>query len=112
MANLSLNPQILSHLEFIEGHSPDEKLLSLLETYLTAQLRACEQEISEYEIKYRSTFTEFSQAWEAELISDPYGHEVERDYMEWEGLIAEKERWLKRLQELPTADNLADTKKI
>jgi hypothetical protein len=101
MANLSLNSEIIAQLASVEGKSPDEKLLTLLKTYLVAQLRACEQEISEYEIKYRSTYDEFAKAWEQDKIPGRYSHEVERDYMEWEGLITEKEQWLKRLQVLP-----------
>lgn len=106
MTTLTLNPQIVSHLEFIEGSTPDDKLLSLLETYLAAQLRVCEQEIGEYEVKYRSTFAEFAEAWNQGQIPDRHSHEIERDYMEWEGLVAEKKRWLKLFQGLPARKTL------
>jgi hypothetical protein len=76
-------------------------MLSLLETYLAVQIRACEREIGEYEVKYRSTFPEFAEAWQQGRIPNRCDHAVERDYMEWEGLIAEKQRWLERLRELP-----------
>jgi hypothetical protein len=101
MTTLSLNPQIASHLDSIEGQTPDDKLLALLETYLASQIRACEQEISEYEVKYRSTFDEFAKARQQGQIANRYGHEVERDYMEWEGLVAEKRHWLECLDDLP-----------
>jgi hypothetical protein len=106
MATLSLNPKILSYLKPVEGQTPDDKLLLLLETYLTAQIRACEQEIGEYEVKYRSTFPEFAEAWQHGWIPNRYDHTVERDYMEWEGLVAEKQRWLERLRELPRRETL------
>lgn len=101
MVTVSLHPQIVAYLEAVEGQTPDDKLVSLLETYLAARLRACELEIGEYEIKYRSTFDEFAQAWEQGRVAYKHSHAIERDYMEWEGLIAEKQRWLKLLQKLP-----------
>lgn len=101
MTTLALSPQIASHVKSIEGRTNDDKLLRLLETYLTSQIRACEQEISHYEVKYRSTFPEFAQAWQRDEISNKRSHEVERDYMEWEGLVAEKQGWLERLRRLP-----------
>ena len=101
MTTLALSPQIASYLKSIEGRTNDDKLLRLLETYLASQIRACEQEISEYEVKYRSTFVEFARSWEQDEIPDKHIHPIERDYMEWEGLVAEKQNWLERLRNLP-----------
>ncbi len=101
MTTVALSPQIASHLKTIEGHTNDDKLLRLLETYLASQIRACEQEISDYEVKYRSTFAEFAQDWERDEILNKHDHAVERDYMEWEGLVAEKHNWLEQLRSLP-----------
>ncbi|MEA3349220.1 MAG: hypothetical protein U9Q82_01210 [Chloroflexota bacterium] len=101
MMTLSLTPQITTYLEPVAGKTPNEKVLSLLESYLAAQIRACEREINEYEIKYRSPFSEFAEAWEQGHIQNRYSHEIERDYMEWEGLVAEKGRWLEHLRNLP-----------
>ena len=101
MTTLALSPQIASYVRSIEGQTMDDKLLALLETYLASQIRACEHEISEYEMKYRSTFAEFAEAWEHDQIPDKYDHAIERDYMAWEGLIAEKQGWLERLRNLP-----------
>ena len=101
MTAVALSPQIALHLKSIEGRTNDDKLLRLLETYLAAQIRACEQEISAYEVKYRATFAEFAQAWERGEIRDRHSHAIERDYMEWEGLVVEKQKWLERLRSLP-----------
>lgn len=101
MTTLALSPQLASYLKSIEGRTNDDKLLRLLETYLASQIRACEQEISDYEVKYRSTFAEFTRSWEKNEIPDKHSHTVERDYMEWEGLVAEKQNWLERLRDLP-----------
>jgi hypothetical protein len=107
-ATLSLSPQIASSLQSVAGETADDKLLSLLETYLTARLHECEGEITQYEIKYRTTFEKFAGAWARGEVAHVHSHEVERDYMEWEGLIAEKERWLEQLRELPERDSLQD----
>jgi hypothetical protein len=71
---------------------------------LIPQIRACEQEISEYEVKYRSTFAEFARSWEQEEIPDKHTHAVERDYMEWEGLVAEKYNWIELLRNMPRCE--------
>lgn len=106
MTTLALSPQIASYLKSIEGRTNDDKVLSLLETYLASQIRACEQEISNYEVKYRATFAEFARYWDQDEIPDKHNHVVERDYMEWEGLVAEKQSWLERLQNLPRRQTL------
>ena len=72
---------------------------------LSTQIRACEQEISEYEVRYRSTFAEFARSWEQDEIPDKHNHAVERDYMEWEELVAEKDNWLERLWNLPRRES-------
>ncbi|MBX7234334.1 MAG: hypothetical protein K1X65_08115 [Caldilineales bacterium] len=101
MNTYTLSPALLPHIEAVVGPTLDDKLMALLETYLTTQLRACEQEIGEYEVKYRTTFAEFAQAWEDDQTPAKYDHTVERDFMEWEGLLAEKQRWLQSLRKLP-----------
>ncbi|MEK7312564.1 MAG: hypothetical protein AAB382_11365 [Chloroflexota bacterium] len=101
MVALSVSPQVAEYLGFVRGETPDEKVLALLESYLTSQLKECEREIGEYEVKYRSTFAEFAEAWLKDAILDKHSHSIERDYMEWEGLEAEKRRWLELLKRLP-----------
>ena len=98
---IAFSPQVLTHLDHVEGETADGKLLTLLTTYLQSQIRACEQEIETYELRYRMTFTEFADAWEQEAIADRWSHAVERDYMEREGLEEERRRWLARLHALP-----------
>ena len=98
---IAFSPQVLTHLDHVEGETADSKLLTLLTTYLQSQIRACEQEIETYELKYRMTFAEFAEAWERGDVADRWSHAVERDYMEWEGLEEERRRWLARLRALP-----------
>ena len=97
----AVSPELAEYLEHIRGQTSEEKVLALLENYLTSQLRDCEQEIGQYEVKYRSAFPEFAEAWARGVISGKHTHTVERDYMEWEGLEAEKRRWLELLRGLP-----------
>lgn len=106
MDTYTLHPAILPHIEDVIGPTIEDKLMTLIETYLTAQLRACEQEISEYEVKYRTTFADFAQAWEHDQTAWKYDHTVERDYMEWEGLLAEKQHWLQSLRRLPKPESI------
>jgi hypothetical protein len=93
---IAFSPQVLSYLDHVEGETADGKLLTLLTTYLQSQIRACEQEIETYELKYRMTFAEFAEAWEQGAIAGRWAHAVERDYMEWEGLEEKRRQWLAR----------------
>ncbi len=106
MNTYTLSPALLPHIEAVKGPTIEDKLMALIETYLTAQLRACEQEIGEYEVKYRTTFAEFAEAWEHDMTAWKYDHAVERDYMEWEGLLAEKQHWLQSLRRLPKPESV------
>jgi hypothetical protein len=98
---LTVSPHIAKHLELVQGQTLDEKVLALLEAYLTTQIKECEQDIGSYEVKCRTTFAEFVEAWTKGAIPGKYSHAVERDYMEWEGLEAEKKRWLELFKHLP-----------
>jgi hypothetical protein len=101
---IAFSPQVLTYLDHVEGETADGKLLTLLTTYLQSQIRACDQEIETYELKYRMTFAEFVEAWEQGAIADRWSHAVERDYMEWEGLEEERRGWLARLRALPRSE--------
>jgi hypothetical protein len=97
----TISPQVAEYLGHVEGGTFEEKLLALLESYVSSQLRDCEREIGNYEVKYRSTFAEFANAWAGNAVPEKHSHQVERDYMEWEGLEAEKKRWLNLLKLMP-----------
>jgi hypothetical protein len=53
-----------------------------------------------YELKYGMTFSEFAVAWEKNDIPDRWSHSVERDYMEWEGLEAERKKQIQEVLEI------------
>ncbi len=81
--------------EIIEG-----KIYNLLKTNALLKLKECEEKIFEFESKYFMDIDSFKKAWEKDDIKDKYSHEVERDYMEWEGFEYERKKWLKILQEV------------
>jgi len=97
---LALPEEMRIYWDTVEGEAPQEKLLILLHSYIINQIRECEQEIAQYELKYGMTFAEFAAAWERDDLPNKWSHIVERDYMEWEGLVAEKQRWLTMLRSL------------
>lgn len=101
MVRLAVSPQVAEYLDQVAGGTSDEKVVALLEGYLSGQLKECEREIGGYEVKYRSTFGEFAAAWAEGRVPGKHSHLVERDYMEWEGLEAEKKRLLDLLKGLP-----------
>ncbi len=104
MSYLDIAPETLAYLDHVEGETFTDKILSLIAVHFATQLYACEREIKSYELKYGMTFGEFAVAWEQDNIPDRWSHPVERDYMEWEGLEAERKKWLSLIRELPVVD--------
>jgi len=100
MPILDLSKEILEFFDYIEGDTPGKKIIKLIRSDLARRLRECEEEIYKFEIKYGSTFREFADAWEKGEIENKYSHRLERDYMVWEGLDAEKKKWLELLKKL------------
>jgi len=101
MPNLDVAVETLSYLDYVEGETMTDKILSLIAIHFATQLQVCEREISQYELKYGMTFVEFAALWEKDEIPERWSHPVERDYMEWEGLEAERKNWLSLFSNLP-----------
>ncbi|MEK6656745.1 MAG: hypothetical protein AABY79_03675 [Nitrospirota bacterium] len=94
MKTISLSEELLDKLEIVEGKKLDEKINNLLETNTLMRLKECEDKIFEFESKYGMDFEGFKKAWKAKSIKEKHSHEVERDFMEWEGFEAERKKWL------------------
>jgi len=94
MQTLAISRDVLDLIEYVKGETIKDKLIGLVSADLAGRLRECEREIGDFELKYRMTFAEFAAAWESDEIPNKWSHQVERDYMVWEGLEAEKRRWL------------------
>ena len=86
--------------EYLEGETADQKLVHLITNDLERRLQTCSQRIVKFEAKYGMRFEAFTQAWQAEEITNRYSHAVERDYMEWESLMDEYELLLSNLKKL------------
>ena len=102
MPSLDITAEMLSYLDYVKGETVTDKMLSLIAAHFATQLQACEREIRQYELKYGVTFAEFAELWEEGRIPERWSHPVERDYMEWEGLEAERRNWLSLLNDLPS----------
>lgn len=100
MKTLKLPDGILEKLEGVEGKDFEEKIVNLLKQYIHFQLRESDEIILKYETKYGMDFEQFKVAWENNQIENKHSHEVERDFMEWEGFVLERQRWLSMLREL------------
>ncbi|MCD6167620.1 hypothetical protein J7K19_13120 [bacterium] len=92
--------EITSLVQYGEGETVTEKIKGLVIDSLCKKLRECEEEIYQYEIKYGMDFDEFKRAWEEDKIPRRYSHQIERDFMVWEGLEAERRKWLSKIKEL------------
>ncbi len=56
-----------------------------------------------YEDKYRMDFRAFQQLWEAGQVPNQHTYEVEKDYLEWEGLVTRQGKLEETSQWLPQA---------
>lgn len=97
MKNIGLSEKLVDKLKFVEGEELSEKILNLLETNALMKLKECEEQIFGFESKYSMDFENFKKAWEKGVIKGKHSHEVERDFMEWEGFESERKKWLKTL---------------
>ena len=92
--------EIASLIQYGEGETMEERIKGLVIDSLCKKLRECEEEIYQYEIKYGMNFDEFKRAWEEDKIPGKYSHQIERDFMVWEGLEVERRKWLTKIREL------------
>ena len=100
MVTLRLPDTVVEVMHHLEGETQEEKVLSLVASDLENRLRECAGESGEYELKHRTIFSEFAQSWREGKIPDRWSHDVERDYMVWEGLEGERGKWLSALRKL------------
>jgi hypothetical protein len=99
MQTIAVTDNIIKNMAYIPGSNLEEKLSNLMVSNFTLQLRECEEALFRYEAKYGMGFDEFSSAWDAGEF-DRYSHEIERDFMEWEGFCQERGRLLGSIKEM------------
>jgi len=97
MKNIGLSEKLVDKLKFVEGEELSEKILNLLEANALIKLKECEEQIFVFESKYGMDFENFKKAWEKGVIKGKHSHEVERNFMEWEGFESERKKWLNAL---------------
>ncbi|MDD5434087.1 MAG: hypothetical protein PH343_01530 [Nitrospira sp.] len=56
------------------------------------RLEKIQGEIKTFEEKYLMPFKEFDIKFQSELIPDQFTYPVEKDYLEWEGLLSRQRR--------------------
>ena len=100
MKTISLPRNIteLLDMEIIRGKTYEEKIEMLALGSFVSKLKECNEEILEFETRYGMSFREFGKAWDEGKIRDKHSHEVESDYIEWEAIEMEKNRWLSVLR--------------
>ena len=99
MQTINVADTIIENMVYIPGGNLDEKLTNLMISNFHLQLRECEESIYRYEAKYAMEFAEFIKAFDAGEV-DSHSHEIERDYMEWEGFCDERSRMLASIREM------------
>ena len=71
---------------------PDVALLLVLRDALAYRLEQIETDLRAFETKYGMTFDRYRHRWEVEDKDEDYHWEAERDYLEWEALVTQKQR--------------------
>ena len=99
MQTINVADTIIENMVYIPGGNLDEKLSNLMVSNFRLQLRECEEAIFRYEAKYGMEFAQFTSAFDAGEV-DRYSHEIERDFMEWEGFCDERSRMLTSIREM------------
>jgi hypothetical protein len=98
MKTVNIAEDLLEGLDFVQGKSIQEKIFQLVVNNVLLRLKECEESLFQFESKYGMDFESFSRAWDEGEIAEKHSHEVERDYMEWEGFHGERRKLLKVLR--------------
>jgi len=94
---MTISANILKTLTEITGEPRVELAIrEIIKDSVEHRIQKIEQGIKTLEIKYNMKFKEFDHNFHKEQIPDQYSYEIERDYLEWEGL----ETRLKKYQSL------------
>ena len=96
---INVSDAIIENMVYIPGGNIDEKMTNLMVSSFRLQLRECEEAIYRYEAKYGMEFTQFADAFDGGEF-ERHSHEIERDFMEWEGFCDERSRTLASIHEM------------
>jgi len=98
MGTINIAEDLLEGLDFVQGKSIQEKIFHLVVNNVLLRLKECEENFFRFESKYGMDFESFARAWDEGEIPEKHSHEVERDFMEWEGFHGERLKLLKTLK--------------
>ena len=104
-ATITVNNQVLKALHFFGETNIENQMTAFLREVLFHKLKECNDLLLPFEAKYGMSFPEFDGAWENGHIPNPYGYEVESDYIDWEALEMEKKKILRLLVDLREIPN-------
>lgn len=98
MKTINIAEDLLDGLDFVQGNNAQEKIFHLIVNNVLLRLKECEESLFQFESRYGMDFEIFSKAWDEDEIPEKHSHEVERDYMEWEGFHGERLKLLRTLR--------------
>ena len=92
-----VSPQLLKALTDLTGEIHLNSALRIVtQDAIAHRLESIATQLHTLEQKYGMSFEQFDVRFQAEELPNPYGYEVEQDYLEWEGLLCRR----RRLQEV------------
>lgn len=71
---------------------PGVALLLVLRSACAHRMEQLEAELASFEAKYGMPFEAYQAKWEASDRDEEYAWEAEHTYLEWEGLVTQKQR--------------------
>ncbi len=74
---------------------------------LRLRLHNVADQLAGFEARYGRPFEQFAADWNAGRQADRFSHRVERDFMEWEALTAERRELLELIRELSAPTDAA-----
>lgn len=82
------------------GGEPETRVLSLVVLGMKENLKECELEILEFEMKYGYSFEMFKDKLKSGQGGDEFSYEIEKDAIRWEDLLIEKKKWIEMIRKI------------
>lgn len=77
---------------------------------LRLRLRDVVDQLGIFEARYGRSFEQFAADWKAGRVADRFSHRIERDFMDWEALVMERQELLQLIQELSAPVDAASSR--
>lgn len=90
---MSISPGIMKVLSDVTGEPRVNLAIhDIIIDAVEHRLEKIQTEMKSFEEKYLMPFKEFDIKFQSELIPDQFSYKVEKDYLEWEGLMSRQRR--------------------